>query len=302
MALFAMLTLAAAIGPIAWLMRARIAGARQWLIAGSAAAAMSCAALLVGPWALLSVRLRPLVLIAMVAALIVAWYRASRAAVSPHPPRVSTRRLALRSGIACFFGLAVIDACAGRLAPSGTTDLRFPLEEGAYAVIQGGNSLLTNPFHHWFPSDRYGVDLVKLNAFGNRADGIAPSRLDDYASYDVAVHSPCTGIVDEAVGTIADNAPGQTDPQHISGNHVVLRCGALRILLAHMRQGSVAVAAGATIRSGQVVGRIGNSGNTNEPHLHVGAVSAGSTKAWLEAAGVPITFDGRFLVINDVVR
>ena len=46
MTLFAMLTLAVAVGPIAWLARARIAGLRQWLVASTAAAAMSGAALL----------------------------------------------------------------------------------------------------------------------------------------------------------------------------------------------------------------------------------------------------------------
>jgi murein DD-endopeptidase MepM/ murein hydrolase activator NlpD len=53
---------------------------------------------------------------------------------------------------------------------------------------------------------------------------------------------------------------------------------------------------------GQVVGRIGNSGNTNEPHLHVSAVDAESPEQWPHAVAVPITFDGRFLSINDVVR
>src|SRR3989442_1481772 len=39
-----------------------------------------------------------------------------------------------------------------------------------------------------------------------------------------------------------------------------------------------------------------------EPHLHVSAVAAESVGEWLQAPGVPITFDGRFLAMNDVVR
>jgi murein DD-endopeptidase MepM/ murein hydrolase activator NlpD len=124
----------------------------------------------------------------------------------------------------------------------------------------------------------------------------------NYESYDVAVHSPCTGIVEEAVDKVPDNSPGQTDPQHLSGNHVLLRCGALRVLLAHLRRGSVALIAGEPVRGGQLVGRIGNSGNTNEPHLHVSAVASDSPGPWRQAAGVPITFAGRFLSVNDVVR
>jgi len=195
-----------------------------------------------------------------------------------------------------------MDGLAGWREPGRTVDLHFPLEGGPYAVLQGGNSFLTNPFHHWFPSDRFGLDLVKLNAFGNRARGIAPGSLNDYVSYDVAVHSPCNGIVEEAVGNIPDNSPGETDSRNISGNHVLLRCGTLRVLLAHFRSGSLAVSPGDSVVSGQPVGRIGNSGNTNEPHLHVSAVAAESPEPWRQAAGAPISFDGRFLSINDVVR
>ncbi len=300
MTLFALLTLATAVGPIAWLARARIAGLRQWLVASTAAAAMSGAALLIGPWALLSVHLRSLVVLALLITLVVAAHRALRLAIDTKAG--VRRRLAWQSCIACVFVLVLIDGLAGRFPPSRASDLHFPLEEGAYAVLQGGNSLVTNPFHHWFPSDRYGLDLVKLNALGNRARGISPAGLSDYESYDVAVHSPCSGIVEEAVDQVPDNLPGKTDPQHLSGNHVLLRCGALRVLLAHLRRGSVAVIAGEPVRGGQVVGRIGNSGNTNEPHLHLSAMSANSPEPWRQAAGVPFTLDGRFLSVNDVVR
>ena len=299
MTLFAMLTLAVAVAPIIWLARARIASGREWLVASAAAATMCCSALLVGPWVLLSVHLRPVVVVALI---VVAAYRASRSTTGANPTDVSRRRWALQSSIACLFGLVVADGLAGRAAPSRTTDLHFPLEGGAYAVLQGGNSLVSNSFHHWFPSDRYGLDLVKLNGLGNRARGIAPARLDDYASYDVAVHSPCAGVVEEVVNDVPDNPPGATDPQHRSGNHVQLRCGALLVLLAHLRRESVVVTAGTPVRSGQLVGRIGNSGNTSEPHLHVSAVAADSREPWPQTAGIPITFDGRFLSVNDVVR
>ena len=301
MTLFAILTLGFAVVPIFWLLRTRIAGARQWLLAGTAAAAVSGSALVVGPWALLSVYLRPVVLAATIVALVVTAFRASRTAARTNPSGVHHGRRVGQASIGCLFGLVLIDGLAGRLTPSPATDLRFPLAGGPYAVLQGGNSFLTNPFHHWFASDTYGLDLVKLNAFGTRARSIAPARLEDYASYDVAVYSPCTGIVDEVVGHIADNPPGETDSQHISGNHVVLRCAALRVLLAHLRRGSVTVAPGESIEGGQILGRIGNSGNTNEPHLHVSAVAEG-TEPWRQASGVPITFDGRFLSINDVVQ
>ena len=296
MTLFAMLTLAVAVGPIAWLLRARMAAAREWLTASAAAVAMSGSALVVGPWALLSVYLRPVIIVVLIAAVVMAAYRAVHTATETNLPRP----LVWQWSAVCVFGLVLIDGFAGWPAPGEATDLLFPLDGGTYAVLQGGSSVMTNPFHHWFPSDRYGLDLVKLNALGNRARGLAPLRLSDYASYDVAVHSPCTGIVEEAVSDLPDHSPGSPDPEHISGNHFLLRCGALRVLLAHLRRGSLAVAPGDSIRAGQLVGRIGNSGNTNEPHLHISAVATGSPEPWRQAAGVPITFAGRFLSINEI--
>ncbi len=58
---------------------------------------------------------------------------------------------------------------------------------------------------------------------------------------------------------------------------------------------------GETIVDGQPVARIGNSGGTREPHLHIGAMDAGSDESFPTAKAVPVTFDGRYLRINDVV-
>ena len=53
---------------------------------------------------------------------------------------------------------------------------------------------------------------------------------------------------------------------------------------------------------GHVLGRVGNSGNTGEPHLHVHAQRPGSTIAPLSGEPVPIRLGGRYLVRNDRVH
>ena len=58
-------------------------------------------------------------------------------------------------------------------------------------------------------------------------------------------------------------------------------------------QGSVAVDGGSVINQGVPIGEVGNSGNTSEPHLHIHAIQNGS--------GIPITFNGRFLVRNSLI-
>jgi murein DD-endopeptidase MepM/ murein hydrolase activator NlpD len=55
----------------------------------------------------------------------------------------------------------------------------------------------------------------------------------------------------------------------IMGNYVVLDLGEQRFALyAHLQPNSVQVKTGATVRRGQILGRIGNSGNSDAPHLH----------------------------------
>jgi hypothetical protein len=291
MALFAVATGVLATAPIVWLARARFASFHHVVVAIAAAAAMAGSALLIGPWALLSIHLRPIVL----AGLIVASVIALRHRTTGEPAR-----LVPSYATAVVFAVVFVDALSGLFAPAGTIDLEMPLEPGEYALIQGGNSVALNPFHHWFPSDRHAIDVVRLNRFGNRARALAPASLSDYAIFDSAVLSPCMGTVEERESDLPDHAPGAMDFAHPPGNHVVLRCGTTRVLLAHMKQGSVVVSSGETIRAGQSVGRVGNSGGTREPHLHLGAMSvAGDVQT---ATAVPFTINGRYLRMNDVVH
>lgn len=301
MTLIAAVTFGVATGPIFWLARARIVGTRHLLVSGIAATTMSGSALLVGPWALLSLYLRPVIVAALFTALLVAIYRTTRARVRPGTG-VDAPRLTWQYAAAFVFSVVLVDALSGRLAPAGTIALDFPLEPGNYAVLQGGNSLALNPFHHWFPSDRHAVDIVKVNAFGNRAGGLAPARLSDYLIFNTTVRSPCAGRVERLENDLPDHGPGEMDWEHPAGNHVLLRCGTVRVLLAHLGRGSVVVSRDESILSGQLVGRVGNSGGTREPHLHLGAMVGDGDETFPTTEAVPVTLGGRYLRINDVVN
>ena len=72
------------------------------------------------------------------------------------------------------------------------------------------------------------------------------------------------------VKRLPDNAPGHMDSEHAAGNHVVLDLGhGEYALIAHLERGSVVVKVGDRVRTGQLLGRCGNSGNTSEPHVHI---------------------------------
>lgn len=54
----------------------------------------------------------------------------------------------------------------------------------------------------------------------------------------------------------------------LGGNYVILKCGDVYPLYAHLKNGSVCVRPGDIVRSGDQLGLVGNSGASLQPHLH----------------------------------
>jgi hypothetical protein len=189
------------------------------------------------------------------------------------------------------FGAALAYVVSGLAPPDQTKDLAFPLREGRFAVAQGGGITLLN-HHAGHEAQRFAADISAIGRAGFRASGILPHDLDRYEIFGKQVVSPCEGTVTAAVDELPDLTPLDADPENPAGNHVILLCEGLRVELAHLQRGSVRVDPGQNVRVGDILGLVGNSGNTTEPHLHVHAVDPETNVA------VPITFGGRFPVRN----
>lgn len=181
-------------------------------------------------------------------------------------------------------------------------ELSFPLLGGTYYIAHGGASRLLN-HHAAVKSQAYALDIVRLNWLGTRAAGIYPRQLRRYAIFGDAVYSPCAAIVTTAINNLPELAPGEMDRRHPAGNHLVLQVEGTDIYigLAHLMQGSVMVQPGNRVRAGQMLARVGNSGNTSEPHLHIHAKRGGSATSILDGEGVPLRFGGRWLIRNGIV-
>lgn len=59
-------------------------------------------------------------------------------------------------------------------------------------------------------------------------------------------------------------------PEKIAGNYVLIEISKGKYaLLAHLQKGSIVVEPGETVEIGHVLGKLGHSGNSMMPHLHM---------------------------------
>lgn len=216
------------------------------------------------------------------------------------------------AGVALAAAIAVaIGALAGRRMPDGGVELAPPLRNGTYLVANGGSNVLVSAhvatlreiprFRPW-RGQSYGVDLVRVGPAGLRAHGLQPKEPAEYLIFGDTVVAPCAGRVIAAVDGLTDLPVPEMDRAHMAGNHVVLECGTVWILLAHLRRGSVRVAVGSAAVLGEPLGLVGNTGNTGEPHLHIHAQTPGTAAMPMGGEPVPVTFGGRYLVRSQRVR
>jgi hypothetical protein len=178
------------------------------------------------------------------------------------------------------------------LAPrTPPVDLEFPLAGGRFCVVQGGNDAASN--HHVSSvAQRAALDIVALGPFGTRARGIAPLENERFFIYGSPVSAPCDGIVVAATDGADD--VGDSLPTAFGNAVGIQRDDGVIVVLAHLQRGSVAVRTGDRVAAGAPVGRVGNSGRSTEPHLHLHAER--------EGRGIPMRFNGRSLVRNAIVR
>ena len=283
----------------------------DWLLSALLCGGVAVYMYLASPiWAWIGVGWRVLPPAAATAGVLWSIRRLRRYPVLPPARRWPLAGTALRCAtVALVAGLLVEFRMAG-LAPAGAVDLQFPLEGGRFVVLQGGGAMALN-HHRAVPAQAYAIDIVGLDDRGRRARGLRPEALDAYEIFDRTVVAPCGGIVSGMSDGFPDAPVGRggPPPPAPAGNHVLLSCrvrGAeITVLFAHFRPGGVAVTRGDRVRRGAPLGRVGNSGNSTEPHLHIHAVRgrAVDLKALLTTAeAVPLTFGGRFLTRNDIVR
>lgn len=143
-------------------------------------------------------------------------------------------------------------------------------------------------------AQRFAIDWMRLDKAGQLAAG-DPTDVHSYPGYGADVLAVADGAIVDTLNTLDDQKPGTLpDPstiniQNVDGNHIVIDLGdGVYAFYAHLQKGSVKVAVGDRVRRGQVLAKLGNTGNTSGPHLHFHLMEGASV---LCSNGIPYTID-----------
>lgn len=108
--------------------------------------------------------------------------------------------------------------------------------------------------------------------------GLDKTKNENFRVWNKPVFAMADGFVDSFADDILDNPtpPARIDKTPTYGNYFIIDHGGDLMLYAHLKAGTVNGALTATprapVRAGDLLGRVGNSGNSDGPHLHIHAI------------------------------
>ena len=198
------------------------------------------------------------------------------------------------------------------------TAFRFPMTGQWFAAV----GPTPHTAHRWALPEEFAFDIVRLGdgTRSHRGDG---TKFEDYYAYGADILAAADGkVVVVKADVVEDPAtlrqPGETfeaygersgayqmqlvmsDMSAIGGNHVVIDHGNGEFsMYAHLKSGSETVKVGDVVKAGQMIGKLGSSGNSTEPHLHFQVCDRPEP---LNCAGIPINFTNIELPYADYPR
>jgi murein DD-endopeptidase MepM/ murein hydrolase activator NlpD len=166
-----------------------------------------------------------------------------------------------------------------------------PVSGPGWAAIIGAHRRAVQPISgRLLNGQRFAIDWNRIDAEGRPAFG-DPSTFASNPSYGQPVTAVGDAKVVAAMDGIPDQPPDSFTPVPLEiadGNFVILKLARnVYAGYAHLIPGTVAVARGDRVREGDVLGDLGNSGNSNGPHLHFQLMNAPSL---LDSDALPLVF------------
>jgi hypothetical protein len=186
-----------------------------------------------------------------------------------------------------------------RTDPRPPVVISAPLSGAGWVNVNGCCNDPTSPHREtllasdgdWATPELFAIDWVR--EVGGRIYNGDGSQNTDWVGFGEPIHAVVDGTAVVAVDGKPDippmtKNPGLRTPEDYAGNNVVIAIGHGRYaVFDHLVRGSVRVRRGQHVRAGQVIGKLGNSGNTDGPHLHFGI----ETRPDALSQGLPFEID-----------
>ena len=198
----------------------------------------------------------------------------------------------------------IVDGVITPVRPAADLRIGPPLRGGDWFI---GNGPADYQAAHWGSMlalngrltvpQRFAIDFIGLAADGRAVRGdVRKSTNADWHGFGATVVAVADGVVRNVRDGVPDHPPlvpvpppPDTSAASVYGNFVVLEIGPGTFAhYAHLQERSVSVRLDQRVKRGDVLGRLGNSGNTNAPHLHFNVTDAVGPEL---SEGLPFAFD-----------
>lgn len=204
----------------------------------------------------------------------------------------------------------VYDTARTRVNRRRALSIAAPLRGGPYLNFNGCCGL--SPHRTALPavdgtlflSQRFATDFIRIDEQGRGGAGDL-TRNDSFFTFGEPVYAVANARVVRTRNNLPENVPlneppgSSFTPATTLGNNVVLRLsGGRYALYAHLQRGSVRVRPGQRVRAGQVLARVGNTGQSGGAHLHFQLSDGPSPTA---SNGVPYVLN-RFTLLGSVTN
>jgi hypothetical protein len=204
-----------------------------------------------------------------------------------------------------LLSIYVLMMCANLI--SGSTyseksiELFFPLKKGNFYIASGGSNKLVNNHMRDYPnSQQFALDINKLSKYGGVNNSFLSAKNTSHYIFSTPVYSPCDGVVVNSVDGIIDNLKASTNVSRKNGkgNFITIKCGNTLISVYHLKKNSVLKSIGDNVAKEEKIGLVGNSGFSQEPHLHIQAAKYNADSVLV---GVPMKFKKGTVSRNDII-
>ena len=220
-------------------------------------------------------------------------------ATDKRPPAVLRHRMVFATGTpGSTSGETALEDFPVAVSPDPVPLLESPFDGGVWFAGNGPSNdsdhrrTITAITGHIDIAQRFAIDWVKVGPNGDsHHDGT--TRNENWWGYGEPIHAVADGEVTKVVDGIPENTPRVLPKtvtlDNIAGNYVTVRIAASRYATyAHLQNGSIRVHLHDQVHGGDVLGRLGNSGNATGPHLHFQLTDGNSV---LQSEGVPFIFN-----------